>query len=527
MIDRLAKRVAVLQGWPRRLTWLLSGAAAVLALPPFFFIPALPVGFAILLWSLDGVKTRKSALAAGWWFGTGHFAAGFYWISHAFLVQPEIYGWMIPFALLGLGGGLAIFPMLAVWGSWQLGKGRIARAFLLASFWAIAEFTRGHVLTGFPWNLLGHIWAIDPAPMQFASLVGIYGLSAVTALFATLPAVWIAGRSGRFVALGGILIAALLWGGGAIRLSGLPDMATELASAPADAPILQVVQPNIAQSEKWEKSLQEIHFRQLLAMSRRPADMDASQQRIVIWPETAATFFLETDPGRRAMIGDVLGPNDILITGAPRTFPRDSEEFQVWNSVEAIDDRGAIVGSFDKFHLVPFGEYVPFRSILPFPKLTAGRTDFSAGAGPATLHVNNLPPFSPLICYEVIFPGAVTDDQDRPAWLLNVTNDGWFGHSAGPYQHLAAARFRAVEEGVPMVRAAYTGVSAVFDSYGRLQKDLPLTKQGILISPLLVGKNHTTVYYLWRNIPFYGIVTLIFVLVLGYQQVRKSPGTKK
>ena len=527
MIDRLANRVAALQGWPRRLAWLFSGAAAVLALPPLFIIPALPLGFAVLLWSLEGVKTRKSALAAGWWFGTGYFAAGFYWISHAFLVQPEIYGWMIPFAVLGLGGGLAIFPMLAVWGSWQLGKGPIARAFLLASFWAIAEFARGHVLTGFPWNLLGHIWAIDPAPMQFASIAGIYGLSALTALFATLPSLWVFGRNGRFCAIAGVLIAVLLWGGGAIRLSGAPDVATELADAPSNAPVLQVVQPNIPQSEKWDKSLQDVHFRELLAMSRRPDNIPASRQRIVIWPETAATFFLETDPTRRALIAGVLGAKDVLITGAPRTFPRKSREFKVWNSVEVIDSQGDIIARFDKFHLVPFGEYVPFRSFLPFPKLTEGRTDFSAGPGPATLHVKNLPPFSPLICYEIIFPGAVTDDQDRPAWLLNVTNDGWFGHSAGPYQHLAAARFRAVEEGLPLVRAAYTGVSAVFDSYGRFQKELPLTTKGVLVSPLLVGKVHTTVYYLWRNIPFYGIVILIFVLVLGYQQVRKTPGTKK
>jgi apolipoprotein N-acyltransferase len=255
--------------------------------------------------------------------------------------------------------------------------------------------------------------------------------------------------------------------------------------------------------------------------------LPAGRKRIVIWPETAATFFLETDPGRRAMMADVLSPGDVLITGAPRTFPRDSDKFQVWNSVEVINDQGQIVASFDKFHLVPFGEYVPFRSILPFPKLTEGRTDFSFGHGPATLHVKNLPPFSPLICYEIIFPGAVTDDRDRPSWLLNVTNDGWFGHSAGPYQHLAAARFRAVEEGIPLARAAYTGVSAVFDSYGRNQKSLALTKRGILLSPLLDDKNHTTVYYMWRNIPFYGIVALIFVLVLGYQRFCESRWTKK
>ncbi|MDG4718700.1 MULTISPECIES: apolipoprotein N-acyltransferase [Thalassospira] len=524
MINAMATRLGELSGWRRRFVWLFSGAVAVLALPPFFLIPVLPISFAILLWSLQGVRCNKGALSAGWWFGTGHFAAGFYWVSHAFLVQPEIYGWMIPFALLGLGGGLAIFPMLAVWATWRLTDGLVRRAVLMAVFWAVAEFVRGHILTGFPWNLLAHIWAIDAAPMQFASVVGVYGLSFITALFATLPAAVIGGNKGKLVAVGGILIAALLWGGGALRLSiaGPEDTEVAISDLSPDVPVVQVVQPNIAQRDKWRPELQREHFTKLVEMSRRPAGMNPAQKRIVIWPETAATFFVETQPTARMQMAEMLGPDDILITGAPRTYPRDTDEYKVWNSIQVIDANGDIIASFDKFHLVPFGEYVPFRSILPFPKLTEGRTDFSAGPGPQTLSVGNMPSFSPLICYEVIFPGAVVDPENRPDWLLNVTNDGWFGHSAGPYQHLAAARFRAVEEGLPLVRAAYTGVSVFFDSYGRKLADLPLSASGVMAHPLSSNKNHTTVYYLWRNILFYGIVTFFAVLVMGYNRVKKS-----
>ena len=523
MINTVAARLAGLSGWRRRFVWLISGAVAVLALPPFFVIPVLPVCFAVLLWSLEGVRCNKGALSAGWWFGTGHFAAGFYWVSHAFLVQPEIYGWMIPFALLGLGGGLAVFPMLAVWASWRLTDGLVRRAVLLAVFWTVAEYLRGHILTGFPWNLLAHIWAFDAAPMQFASVVGVYGLSVLTALFATLPATVIAGKRGRLAALAGVLIAVVLWGGGALRLSMVGPVQTDkIAQIDPNVPVVQIVQPNIAQRDKWRPDLQRQHFTKLIDMSRRPAGMDPAQKRIVIWPETAATFFVEDQPVARSQMADVLGPDDILITGAPRTYPRDTDEYKVWNAVQVVDSSGEIVASFDKFHLVPFGEYVPFRSILPFPKLTAGRTDFSAGPGPKTLEVPGIPSFSPLICYEVIFPGAVVDDANRPEWLLNVTNDGWFGKSAGPYQHLAAARFRSVEEGLPLIRAAYTGVSIMYDPYGRKLAELPLSTSNILVHPLLSNQNHTTVYSLWRDILFYGIVAFLAVLVMGYNRFLKS-----
>ena len=430
---------------------------------------------------------------------------------------------MIPFALLGLGGGLAVFPMLAVWASWRLTDGLVRRAVLLAVFWAVAEYLRGHILTGFPWNLLAHIWAFDAAPMQFASVVGVYGLSVLTALFATLPATVIAGKRGRLAALAGVLIAVVLWGGGALRLSMVGPVQTDkIAQIDPNVPVVQIVQPNIAQRDKWRPDLQRQHFTKLIDMSRRPAGMDPAQKRIVIWPETAATFFVEDQPVARSQMADVLGPDDILITGAPRTYPRDTDEYKVWNAVQVVDSSGEIVASFDKFHLVPFGEYVPFRSILPFPKLTAGRTDFSAGPGPKTLEVPGIPSFSPLICYEVIFPGAVVDDANRPEWLLNVTNDGWFGKSAGPYQHLAAARFRSVEEGLPLIRAAYTGVSIMYDPYGRKLAELPLSTSNILVHPLLSNQNHTTVYSLWRDILFYGIVAFLAVLVMGYNRFLKS-----
>ncbi len=244
---------------------------------------------------------------------------------------------------------------------------------------------------------------------------------------------------------------------------------------------LRLVQANIAQHHKWRDDLRADHFARHVELTAAPA---AAPITLVIWPETAVPYLLDREPERLAMIADLVPPGGLLITGAVRATPEGMTPFQVWNSLRVIDDGGAVVATYDKHHLVPFGEYVPFRGILTLVKLTAGAVDYSPGPGPRTLALDGLPSVSPLICYEAIFPGQVTDPDDRPGWLLNVTNDGWYGVSTGPYQHLAQARLRAVEEGLPLVRAANTGISAVVDSFGRVTASLGLAKAGVVDAAL-------------------------------------------
>lgn len=245
---------------------------------------------------------------------------------------------------------------------------------------------------------------------------------------------------------------------------------------------LRLVQANIDQRLKWQESERVNTLRKYLALSSQPG---AGPITHVVWPETALPYFLSTEPELLRVLAQVVPPGGLLLTGAVRADPPGTVPVQVWNSVHAIDDRGQVVATHDKFHLVPFGEYVPLRGILPIDKITPGASDFSAGPGPGTLVLPGLPPVSPLVCYEAIFPGAVTARTgQRPQWLLNVTNDAWFGQSAGPHQHFASARLRAVEEGVPMVRVANTGISAVIDPYGRVLASLALGREGVLDAAL-------------------------------------------
>jgi apolipoprotein N-acyltransferase len=245
---------------------------------------------------------------------------------------------------------------------------------------------------------------------------------------------------------------------------------------------LRLVQANIDQRLKWQDGERVRTLQKYLALSTQPGNPPVTH---VVWPETALPYLLSTEPELLRIVARVVPPGGLLLTGAVRVEQPGPQPGRVWNSVHAIDDQGRIVATYDKFHLVPFGEYVPLRHILPIDKITPGTSDFAAGPGPSTVRLPGLPAASPLVCYEAIFPGAVTAPSGpRPQWLLNVTNDAWFGHSAGPHQHFASARLRAVEEGLPLVRAANTGISAVIDPYGRVRAELGLGREGVLESSL-------------------------------------------
>ena len=482
-VVRLRERIAAIPKWRARFLAAGLGVLSAAAFPPVYAVFLLIPAFVGWLWLTEGTADGRRAFIQGWWFGLGHFAAGLYWIANALLVFPELYAWLIPFAILGLSGGFAVFPGLVAVAVRLVPCGRMMRVLVFALAWTASEWARSWVLTGFPWNLAGTVWSFSDAAVQPAALFGTFGLGLVTVFVAALPSILGEETLGvrRAIGLvgGGAAAIIFLWAGGAVRLG-------EASDAMVPDVRLRLVQPNIPQHLKWRPELRDPNLVKQVQLSREP-DPEGRRPTHVIWPETSATFFVTEDRERRALLAKAAPADGLVIVGAPRRSLR-GQPYQVWNSLLALNPQGRIVGSYDKTHLVPFGEYIPLRSVFAsIPKITEGRQDFSPGSGVTTLRLPGLPPVSPLICYEVIFPGAVAKADDRPAWILNLTNDAWYGRSSGPYQHLMATKMRAVEEGLPLVRVATTGVSAVFDAVGRRVATIGLGQAGFVDSDLPVA----------------------------------------
>jgi len=482
-LQRLALRALALTGWRRYLSAFLLGALAAAALPPVDMTPVLLVSFGGLVWLEDGSHDGRQAFALGWSFGMGFFTAGLYWIGVALTVDWRQFWWLMPFAELGFPALLAVFTGLALlasdYAARTLRLSGTARIVMLALCWSVLEYARGHVLTGFPWNLMGYAWSGGfpggIAVLQAGSVFGIYGLSFLTVLAACLPARLGAAAGMRFSpALAALAIVAALAGFGAWRLEANPRR---------DVPniTLRLVQPSIPQTLVNDPQALVANFHRTLGLTLSPGFDKVSA---VIWPENGGPPFLDRDSDARLALARAAPPAGLVIAGTVRANPPPGPITRFWNSLAALDPRGDILATYDKHHLVPFGEYVPFRDVLPINKITPGTVDFSAGSGPATLAVPGLPPFSPLICYEAIFPEAVVDPDHRPAWLLNITNDAWYGFTSGPFQHLAIARMRAVEQGLALARDGNNGVSAMIDPLGRVVARLGLDDVGVLDVPL-------------------------------------------
>jgi apolipoprotein N-acyltransferase len=523
-LQRCAGWLASLSGWRRHLAAVLLGALAAAALPPVDLTPVLLISFVGLIWLCDGSAGFAAAFALGWSFGFGFFLAGLYWIAAALFVDISSFWWLVPFAVAGVPAGLAIYTGAACCASYALCRwfrlGGTSRILVLAALWVGAEWLRGHVLTGFPWNLVGYAWsggfphALDM--LQIASVIGAYGLSFITVLAAALPA-----RLGDFSGnrwaptLVAILLIALPAGWGFNRLA---------AGRPAEVPgiVLRLVQPSIPESMKNDPAQLLTNFRRLFALS---TSAGAAPVTAILWPEDAAPPFLERDGSARKALAQASPLDGYVITGTVRTDPAPQPPVHVWNSLVAIDRDGTLRASYDKFHLVPFGEYVPLRTVLPMQKITPGAIDFSAGPGPRTIELPGLPAFSPLICYEAVFPGAVMDPAHRPAWLLNITNDAWYGFTSGPFQHLAIARVRAVEEGLPLVRVGNNGISAVFDPYGRVTGRLDLNAVGVLDAKLPEALSPTW-YSRLGDLPALGAMLFIVVALIAMRIVRGQVSRK-
>lgn len=448
---------------------LILGALSALSFAPLYFLPAIFISIWGLLHLLDNVQTPRKMFERLYVFGFGFFTAGLYWIGLSFRTIDM--GWVGIPAVLGLSAGLALFFVINGLFILPFAPRSIERRIAFAVGFALCEWLRGHILTGLPWNLVGAIWGaytwsylndIGLSILQITAWIGIYGLSFLTMLAVVL--ITSTHRLCRIIALAGIITCVLV---GGVRLMRTP---TELL--PVN---LRLIQPSLDQRLKWLPSSFERNIELQLGLSSLEAERPLSA---IIWPEAAITTFLSESLELREILSSIAPKDGYVITGTPRR-----EDGKIFTTLSVINQNGEIPYHYKKTHLVPFGEYVPLRDMLPIHKITPGAVDFTKGAGVKTLNVPGIPPFSPLICYEALFPGEVTDKRagaKRPEWLLNITNDAWYGLSAGPYQHLALVRIRAIEEGLPLVRVANNGVSAVVDPCGRVLHKLGLDDIGFI-----------------------------------------------
>jgi apolipoprotein N-acyltransferase len=482
---RLAHFFRTRRGWQRFLLAIGAGALAGLALPPLDLWPALFIAFPILVWLIDGLPQRRPipAFATGWAFGAGYFAVCLYWVGAAFFVDAGTYLWMMPFAVGALAGGMALYWGVAVAVLCLLWRPGLARILLLAIAIAIVEWLRGHLMTGFPWAAPGLAAIGMDGVAQTASLVGMTSLTLLIVLWAAMPALLCERNLSRAeVGLAIILFATLpaAWGWGAWRIAKAQEGTVEGVS-------IRIVQPNIPQNEKWLEGNADTIFGTLLELSTQG---DAGAQKRfshIVWPESAVPFYLEESTEARNIIGAMLGEKGVLITGGLRRDHSTEGGRRVFNSIMGFDGAGNLMLSYDKWRLVPGGEFLPLEWLLEplgFRKVVTVPGSFNAGHGPATLPVFGAPDAGFLICYEVIFPDGLIDPARRPGWIVNVTNDGWFGRTSGPYQHLAQVQLRAIEQGLPVIRSANSGISAVVDAYGRVLQSLPLGQRGVIDTAL-------------------------------------------
>ena len=448
----------------------IAGCIASLCLPPLGLIFTI---FALSFPALKAVQAPTALRAGSIWMmaGLGWFVFSTYWVAHSLYVADTGLWLLMPLVAFGLAAVLAVFWAIAGWAAWRCGHSVQGRLVWLVFMLGVAEFARGFVATGFPWNAPGYLFSFDLGALQAASWLGIYGLNIVAFLFAFSLAFWRVGKGrvgARQITLVLLIVPLLLSVLGIVRIDHLQDVVS-----PAQSPSVRIVQPSVMQQEKWQRSKRPDHLQRLADLSNQTFPVP----RLVIWPETAFAGFASTEPDLlRQTVASATPFDGYLLTGIPRI----DEQNRLFNAAVLHAHDGALKGIYDKRHLVPFGEYVPFRGVLPFIDVIAGPRDFSKGTTNKLFNVPGIGKAQILICYEVIFSGAVIDRNNKPDFIVNLTNDGWFGHTAGPWQHLAQSQMRAVEEGMTLIRAANAGISGAFDPLGR-----PLGQIGLGIADSL------------------------------------------
>jgi len=484
-MERLAGRIMLFWGIKRAALAMFAGALGALALPPYGFLAALFVAFTLLVWLLDGTAGHsengislglRSSFLVGWFFGFGYFVAGLWWLGHALLLEADEFAWALPLAVVGLPAVLAVFYGLATFVARLLWSDGFGRILALAAGFGIAEWLRSFVATGFPWNAIGYGAMPIPLMMQSVHVIGLFGVTTLAVLVFSSPAL-LGTRRG---ALPGLAIAAILFllhlGYGAYRLA-VPE------AVDGKQLTVRLVQPAIDQAKKLANDDREAIFRKHLELSSLPVAEGGKRPDVIVWPETSIPFILTENPDALTSIADMLQEGQVLVTGTVRSETQGAgRPPRYYNSIYVIDDKGQIVAASDKVHLTPFGEYVPFEDVLRrigFDNLISLPGGFSAAADRTMLTLPGNVKLYPLICYEVIFPAEMTGNWAEAGAILNVTNDAWFGHTPGPYQHFQQARVRAVENGLPLIRSANNGISAVIDDRGRTFSGLSLDAQGV------------------------------------------------
>lgn len=504
-------------GWKRALIAILAGAIGALAMAPVNVPVALLFSFTLLVWLMDGLAgapgagwpgRMRAAFVTGWFFGFGYFVAGLWWIGNALMVEADEFAWALPLAVLGLPAFLALYYGLATMLArllWSDGVGRIAA---LAGSFALAEWLRGWLATGFPWNAIGYGAMPMPLLMQSAHFAGLFGVTAGAVFVFSAPALF-GTRKGLVPGLlAAIVIVSAHVGYGYYRLNLLPTHEA------AKGTVIRVVQPAVDQMKKMDDKEKSAIFEEHLRMSTEELPDAKEKPSIIVWPETSIPFILTDNQDALTRIADVLDDNQILIAGAVREEPATAGSApRYYNAMLVIDGKGNIIDGADKVHLVPFGEYVPFEDVilgLGVRAVSQMPGGYSAAVAPRLLRLPGGMSLYPLICYEAIFPDEMSPAVEGATALVNITNDAWFGNSPGPYQHFQQARIRAVETGIPMIRVANNGISALMNNRGEIISGLGLNAKGDVQATLgsSVERNWS---HADRNLHFWLIVSLLIL----------------
>lgn len=504
-------------------TSIFCGLLLTMALPPYYFYLSAILAFSIFFWLINSISVVRNIVACGYWFGFGFFAGGLYWIGNALLIDITRTGWLYPLTLFLNGAFFGIFTILpAYFGSWKKIKSLTARMLLFSAMWGFsAEWVRSWFFSGFPWNPLSSILLFDINVAQSLAIFGTYGLSAVTAFFLVFPALFLlrANRKNFLISSAVMVIFPLT-----LMIYGkcvIPSL-----SAKKEVVSVKLVQPSIPLTFDHAENRAENELNQHIELSK--TDVNEKSPNFIIWGETASPFDLTYDRKHLNKVADIIPDNGYLITGmVHREFETNGYDYKLYNSLVLLDDKAQVVDYYSKNHLVPFGEFIPFREYLPdfVRPVTNMIGQFGRGEKYQVITPEGFEKFAPLICYEIIFSDNIVRKKSNLKWMVLLTYDGWYGDSTGPYQHLAAAQMRAIEEGINIVRSANSGVSAVISAYGEIYAQLGLNERGVLTSEVPLHTAHQTLFGQYGNVLMW-LTVLCLILCAAVAEFLKRKSEK-